>query len=159
MRRLLGALFVLVMMISPAFAQQPKAAINPAQREFSAKQPQISTEIITPQGRVRLSPEEAEKLRTQLNQAFEQSPQSHMSPEIVTPEGPIRLSPEMTQKLRAQLNYAFEVATIPANVCYTMHSFVFKRYNGGDATRLVKQTTCTPAGQFRVKRSTVTKSR
>ncbi len=34
--------------------------------------------------------------------------------------------------------------------CYTIRSYKFERYNGGDATRQVGESTCTPASKLRV---------
>ena len=63
---------------------------------------------------------------------------------VVTPQDFNKLPSEMRAKLRAKMDEALASLPFSPNVCYTMNSFVFKRYNGGDATRLVKQTTCTP---------------
>ncbi len=44
------------------------------------------------------------------------------------------------------------------DVCYTLHSLQVERDPGSDVTRLVRQRTCTPSGQFQMK-STVQRSK
>lgn len=58
--------------------------------------------------------------------------------------------PELTPPRVTVRTLAFP-NVVPLNVCYTMDTFVFKRYNGGDAVRLVGHRTCTKASMLRKK--------
>jgi hypothetical protein len=129
MGRILMAILTVFMMFGLAFAQQA----TPAKKQILA-QPQFSVK----------------GLRLPVPQ--------QQAPEVFTPQGRI-LNPEAKERLQVQADQAFDTFTLFPNVCYTMNSFQFKREDGGDATRLVKQTTCTPGRQFRVKKATVTTTR
>ncbi len=83
--------------------------------------------------------------------------------QATSPRPQVRVSPifnlsaaQLTQLLR---NRATRVETDlqgTSDLCYTMHSFVFQRHNGGDAVRQVNESTCTPASRFRTKSAVAT---
>ncbi len=126
MKRLLMASLAVLVMLGAAFAQDAKTTNNQSAQDSNATAKQAA------------------------------QPELKVKTVVITPENFDKLSPEMRQKLRTRIDEAFATLPFSPNVCYTMNSYVFERYDGGDAMRLVKHSTCTPGSQFRVKKATVT---
>ncbi len=135
------ALFAIVLVLGLVLGAQAQQEAKPTPGT------QAAPEIRTPQGQFPISPE------------TRSAPGAHIwiVPEMKTPQGQVKISPEVIEKLKNEVSQ--RMAGLPfTRVCYSMNSFVFARENGGDATRLVDHTTCTPSSRFSVK-NTPAKSR